>query len=205
MRAGRGRIVLGVLLLVGSGASRARPWAGAAVEFRRFWARLNQVTVNPDTNGDFLISPEEARVAARQTVKNMEAFFREVLARFDTDGDGVIEPEEAMRIRNLLAENGRKRPRILDVVDSDGDWNLSDKEADAAERRLLADYQRRNRMVLRRWDRNGDGRLEGAEREAAQHFFEAKKRSGFGGKRLRRLRGGESRRHPWGKWRRGGG
>jgi len=180
--------------------ARARPPGDGnrLFDFRVFWRQLSQVPVNPDTNGDCLISDAEAKTAARQTVKNLEAFFAQVSARFDTDGDGVLNEDEAGRINNLLAENGRKRPRFLDWIDKNGDWNLSDKEADAAERILISRYNRQNQIVLRRCDKNGDGRLDEAEQAEAQKLLEQmRKRLGAGERRIGRRRGKKGKRRPW--------
>jgi len=171
------RFILGAVAvaatLATAGPVNARAQDFESVQFRRNLARLAmEVLVNPDVNGDCLIDEEEARRGAEQTVRNLQKLFETLTQRFDDDGDGRLSKREAQRIDNLFAEAGKSRPRVLDLIDRNRDWNLDDEELEAARSALIRRYQQRNRLILQRCDANGDGKLEGDELEAARAMVE---------------------------------
>ncbi len=135
--------------------------------------QLMALPVNPDTNGDCLIDDEEARIAAEEDVKRLADLLERFSRDFDTDGDGVLGPEERKRLENNLYDRGRKPPRILEKLDTNHDWRLSDEEKEQAREHLTAVFKRRNQQVLERFDANGNGKLDEEEKDKARAFLDS--------------------------------
>lgn len=193
-----GSALQGRFLMVAAGlvaASLAVPGYGQDAGLRQFLRTFRQraatLFVNPDMNGDCLISKQEAEHGADETIRNLTDLFRMVTEQFDQDGDGRLSVDEAKRLENLLAEYGKPRPKIFDFIDRNHDWNLDDQEVDRLRAMILARYERQNRMVLEECDANGDGRLEGTEIDKARDMLS---KFQFGGRRRLPRRGREWKR-----------
>ena len=128
---------------------------------------------NPDTNGDCLIDDEEADAAVRKTLDGLAKELAERTALFDNDGDGRLDAEEIKRLQNAMVDKTRARPPLLDRVDANGDWQLSEEEVTAAGDRLRELYRHRNQSVLEQFDKNHDGKLDAKEQVPAQEWVPA--------------------------------
>jgi len=135
--------------------------------------QLMALPVNPDTNGDCLIDDDEARIGAEEDVKRLAELLERFSRDFDTDGDGVLSPEERKRLENNLYDRGRKPPRLLEKLDTNHDWRLSDEEKELARKHLTAIFKRRNQQILERFDANGNGKLDEPEKDKARAFLES--------------------------------
>lgn len=187
------KLVLFVLILMGSQIRaqhwrRPDKWDLRAARKSKVSPRMRQLMalpVNPDTNGDCLIDDEEARAAAEEDIQKLEDLLGRFTRDFDTDGDGTLGPDERKRLENDLYDRGRKPPKMLERLDANHDWRLSDEEKEKAEQHLIAVFKRRNQLVLERFDANNNGKLDDEEREKARKYLDSISFGGIGWNRGR--------------------
>lgn len=103
---------------------------------------------DPDTNDDGLIDDAEGSAAVNQRLTMLRSWLPRMKEKAEAQGDGKVPPRVA-------------------VVDTNGDWAISEGEEEVLATRMMQQFQGRNRVVLKHYDADGDGKLAGAEQTAA--------------------------------------
>ena len=140
-----------VAILTALGFASAGLLAVAAPEGQQPRASMAERLKAADTNGDGLISKEEAKALPR-LAKRFDAI--------DANHDGQVSADEMRAFREQHhAGQGKKRGEHWKKLDTDGDGRISMQEAQAAPR--LAEH-------FKDIDTNGDGFLSADELKAAR-------------------------------------
>ena len=155
--------------------------------------------VNPDTNGDCIVDDTEAVAAADRMIARFRTRNEFVLKRFDEDGDGTLSAAEITKLETAMSEHDRQAPKVIENIDADHNWVISDAEAETAKTNMIERFRTRNAKVLEKFDADKDGQLTGDEIDAAKKAMEevrqrARERRGQEGQGGQGGRGGRGTR-----------
>ncbi len=95
---------------------------------------------NADANDDGVVDDIEAKQAAESRIEIVKSQLAKIRRRFDENGDGTLDEEEIKKLRNAMeSRGGGAGPmRILGMLDTDRDWQISADEEAAAREKLAA-------------------------------------------------------------------